>query len=731
MVRFNGLRLLPAAAALFGCLWAEAKVELAPVFSDRAVFQRDMAVPVWGTAEPGEKVTVKFAGQSLEATAGTDGKWMVSLAPMAASKENRTLEAAGKENTVKADNILVGEVWIASGQSNMEWSLRGHRNAAGNGTQVAEKTNLPLIRFIRMDKAFSEQPVDKVKVVWSEAVNGNELLGASAIGFFFARELFQTLDVPVGIIGAYWGGTRIEPWTPPEGFDAVPGTAEIARRVNSKIAGTQAYKETGDKVVREYTAWLNNYRAAIAAGNPPPEPPAFPSEQRRYENQQQPTVLYNRMLHTFIPYAVRGGIWYQGESNLGDRMAYCDKMKALLAGWKSVFRNPDLKFHFAQLAPFTYGNPMMLPELWEAQQRFADDTGSGMAVITDAVHNIKDIHPTDKEVVGKRLAWLALNRDYGKKEIKAESPRLAKHQIEGNAFVLDFNFVESWKPEGDQPIPYFEVAGIDGEFFPAKAEIRGKQLVVSSDKVAKPTSLRYMWLQTCEGKLANEAGLILGSFRIQSGDQPTADELLAYFKDTKKLVFEYNLKSGSGFGDKTKVNYAADNSAEVKDFRRVTYLAILTGNDDKVTFVAASMDAFTKNAAQLGVPVKSAGATFQTRVKNLAVLSNVPGVSGQANEGNIEFWPHNYGPGNAANVPGADGGKYDFGDQKNDPQVGYGSMQIHNFGARQTVFAYNNFGAGANADIGIGNNSNGQPDWTFSGAGKNYKKATLYVFVSE
>ena len=274
----------------------------------------------------------------------------------------------------------------------------------------------------------------------------------------------------------------------------------------------------------------------------------------------------------------------------------------------------------------------------------------------------------------------------------------------------------------------FEVAAADGSYVPAKAEIRGAELAVSSDQVQEPQLLRYMWKQTAEGNLFNEAGLPLGAFRIENG--LTFDDILAYYKKNDQLVYEYNLKSGSGFGDKTKVNYTVDNSSKVAGkIQRVIYLAKLVANDGTVSWMSAAMAPFTQNAAQLGVPVKSAGATFQTIVRDLEVQTNVPGVqTGKIGDGNIEFWPHNYAQKNAKNIPGASDATFDFGDARNNDGR-YGSMQIHNFLEKQTVFAYNNFTTGGNADLGIGNQPEKNPDWTFSGAARNYKQAMLYVLA--
>ncbi|UKI30686.1 MAG: hypothetical protein L6W00_22670 [Lentisphaeria bacterium] len=482
---------------------------------------------------------------------------------------------------------------------------------------------------------------------------------------------------------------------------------------------------------KAYADWMGKCREALARGEVTPPPPVYPDELKAYTNHQQPTVLYNRMIYPFVPYAMRGAIWYQGEANLGDGALYTQKMQALLNGWKKVFLNPDFKLYFAQLAPFTYGgDKTRLPRIWEAQQKFADnEKDAGMAVIND-VGNLKDIHPSDKKTVGERLALLALKRDYGKSDLKADSPTLKSHRVENGKFILDFNDVEQWTTKNNKPAANFEIAAIDGVYYPAAVEIRGTSLVVGSDKVKAPKSLRYMWEQTDEATLANEAGLPLGAFRIEP--PVVLDELIAYFKGTSKLVYEYDLLSGSGFGDRTRVNYIADHSKEFQGIlTEITYLAVLTGNDGKVQYVAVTMDPFTGDARKIGVPVKSANAVFQTRVRNMRVLSNVPGIkTGIIGEGNIEFWPGNYGTNNSARIPGANNSTYDFGDQPNQG-VGYGSMQIHNYRARQTVFAYNKFDSGKNSDLGIGNAPGRNPDWTFTSSGKNYKEARLYVFVKE
>ena len=725
---------LPLAAVVLGALSAQAKVEPATIFADNMVLQQGVEVPVWGKADPGESVTVNFAGQSVSTTADADGKWMVKLAPMTASAENRTLEIKGASNTVTANNTLVGEVWLCSGQSNMEmpmWTNAPHWRAIDGDKHVAAGAN-PLIRTARMvPYGWSGTPRTDFPMKW-EALDAENGKSFSATAFYFGQELQKALGIPIGLVTSHWGGTRIEPWTPPVGFDSVPELRNIAYEVNAKIPGTEDYKQISAKVSGDFQKWLDAFNAAVAANEVQPQPPEFPNQLKPYTHHQQPTVLYNRMIFPFVPFAFRGAIWYQGCSNLGDGMRYRHKMQALYNGWKEVFNNPDLKFYFVQLAPYNYGSNTpsnLLPEIWEAQQAFAEENGDavGMAVIND-VGNLSDIHPHDKQTVGKRLALLALNRTYGKSDLKADSPVMTQFKVEGNAFVLDFKNVESWNAKGD--VVNFEIAGADGAFHPAQLEIRGTQLVLTSPEVTKPFQLRYMWKQTAEGNLFNEAGLPLGAFRC--GSEPSKEELIADLQNNQKLVYEYDLKTGT-VGDRSVVNYITDNSAEINGrIKRITYLVELTANDGKETWAAISMDAFTSNARQIGVPTKASGAFFATRVNNMVVRTNAPGVqTGFIAEGNIEFWSSNYSQGNKFNVPGANGGTYDFGDDANPGEIGYGSMQIHNYRAKQTIFAYNNFSAGGQADLGLGNAPGNNPDWTFTSSAKNYSKAILRVYVDE
>ncbi|NLG13424.1 MAG: 9-O-acetylesterase [Lentisphaerae bacterium] len=705
-----------------------AKLVPAPIFVDNMVLQREMSVPVWGTADVGELVEVAFAGQTVKAVADNSGKWMARLSPLTANAEGAELVIKGSAETITVKNVLVGEVWLCSGQSNMEmpmWTDNARwRNTDGNKF-VAEGAN-PLIRFTKMvPYGWSKFPRTDFPMKW-EALDTENGLSLSACAFFFGQELQRELKIPIGLVTSHWGGTRIEPWTPPCGFDSVPEVANIAHEVNAKLPGTKTYSEVADKTIQTYKEWLEKFQAAKDAGEELPKAPDFPGELVWSNSHQQSTVLYNKMLYPFVPFAFRGAIWYQGCSNLGDGMLYRHKMQALFNGWKVVFQNPDLKFYFVQLAPFNYGgDPERLPRLMEAQQAFADANGPavGMAVIND-VGDLGDIHPHDKQTVGKRLAALALKRDYGK-DIKADSPTLASCEFVGGQAILTFKNAEGWKTTNDEAVKNFTLAGIDGVHREAKVKIDGAKLIVTADGVEKAKSVRYHWHQLNEGNLFNEAGFPLGAFRF--GHEATIDEVKEYLAKDAQTLYEIDLRVPLADG---KAKYIADKSADIRTAKRVTYFVESKTVDGDDKWIAVSMDAFSDNVKDFGLPLH---AILAKRVFNLVVISNVPGIKcGEHKEGNIEFWPNNYGTGNKWGFPGASGNKYDFGDDVSDgePKPGYGSMQVHLFGERQTLFAFNNFRS-PTPDFGIGNSASEHPDWTFTSSSKNYSKIKMTVLVQQ
>ena len=500
-----------------------AALKLGVPFADGMVLQREMKVPVWGTADAGAEVSVSFAGQSVRTTAGTNGAWRVDLEPLVASKEGRDLvvtEFSPGNQAIKQSNnqtilhdVLVGEVWYCSGQSNTQLPLRGTnvRFRDRNGALIAQMTDKPCVRYV---KAVCEEPKYSVTpeipprydVVWKKFNRKNlmPLNGFSAIGVYFALELHSSLDVPVGIVGSYHGGTNIDAWTPTCGTASRPDLKDVLDRP------LFATKEAWDAAPKEMR--LSPFNGL----------------------NQQRSVLWNSMVAAWCPMAMRGFIWYQGCHNAKEPERYCSKMHALYDGWSQMFENPGLKLCFVQLAPWGEGT---IPFIQEAQARFAaEERNASMAVIND-VGNLNDIHPRDKELVVKRLAIHALKEAYGW-NVRADSPTLAKWEVKDGKFVLDFDHAEGFYVYYDSRDPEarvkelgFEVCGTNGVWKVAGIDnfvgsrtrqgkptslpvVRGSRLVVSSPEVPEPVKLRYLHSHPWTGRLYSDVDLPLGAFHV-------------------------------------------------------------------------------------------------------------------------------------------------------------------------------------------------------------------------
>ena len=724
MKKFLVLAALTAAA---GALYA--KVTPASIFQDNMVLQRQMSVPVWGKADPGESVTVEFAGQSVKTQAGKDGKWMVRLSAMKENAQGSVLVIKGKDNTITLKNVLVGEVWLASGQSNMEmpmWTDKPRWRAIDGDKHVKAGAN-KLIRISTVKKNWSQLPEESCTMKWEE-LNAENGLNFSATAFYFARKLYSGLNIPVGIVVSAWSGSIIEAFIAPEGYNSVPELKTMAREINAKIPGTAEYKAAAAKIVADYEKWLADYKAAAAAGKLLPPAPEYPANLKPYFKHQQATVKYNSMIAPLLPFAFRGFIWYQGCSNLNDGMFYQYKMQALLKGWRQLFQQPDMALYFVQLAPYRYnGDPFRLPGIWEAQQAFADSTPDNvnMAVIND-VGDYGDIHPHDKLTVGNRLGLLALKHTY-KQNVKADSPKLVNWKIEGDKFVLEFKNVEKFVSKGK--IANFEIAGAAGNWMDADVTAEGNKLIVSNVNIKEPYQLRYMWLQTRTGNLFNEAGLPLGAFRC--GKKTDQEAVMNDLYKSMKLIYHHDPSKPTA--NDGSIKYLVDNSSKYKGkVKRVAYVVELTGKDGKNQYAVALMDAFTTDVKKIGVPVAKSNIQFAVRVKNVALYSNVEGLkTGVLGECNIEFWSRNYQAPGTNVVPGADSKKYDFCDVPQGSVMGYGCMQLHNYQAQQTIFAYNGF-RNPVPDLGLGNSNlrDEVTDWTFARNAGNYTKASLKIYAS-
>ena len=477
--------LFSAALLALSVLSTQANVRLPAIFGDHMVLQRDQPVPVWGWADAGEKVTVSFAGKTATATAGADGRWSVKLPALKANSTAATLAVEGK-NKVEFEDVLVGEVWLCSGQSNMEWSVAASKDkekeiAAGNH---------PRIRHIKIQLTTAVEPQTDVKTAGWKLCATNTVASFTAVGYFFGRELEKNLDVPIGLIGSNWGGTRIEPWTPPVGFQSVPALKSIADNLANFPQRSPAKTKEGKEVLDKDGKPVMNI------------------------NNQSALAIYNAMIHPLIPYAIRGALWYQGESNNGEGMLYFEKMKALIGGWRTLWQQGDFPFGFVQLAPYKYGgNPENLAGIWEAQTASLSIANTGMAVTTD-ISTIGNIHPPDKQEVGHRLALWALTKTYGKTGLVYSGPLFDTLTVAGDKATLKFKHAEGGLLAKDgKPLTWFTVAGADKKFHAAAATIEGNNVVVRSEMVAAPVAVRFGWNQLAEPNLANKAGLPASPFR--------------------------------------------------------------------------------------------------------------------------------------------------------------------------------------------------------------------------
>ncbi len=719
------LRLVLTLATLTGicfCTSVQADVRLPKIFGDHMVLQRDQPIPIWGWADAGESITVTLGTATATTKAGEDGTWTTSL-PAQQVGEPLTLTVAGK-NKISLSDVLMGEVWVCSGQSNMEWTV----NSCDNAEQERASADFPRIRHIQIPKRPAGFPQDDVDAQWtvcSPATVG----GYTAVGYFFGRHLHQQLDVPVGLIHSSWGGTRIEPWTPPCGFAAVPPLADILKQVQLTDPSNPAYQQRLTDYLKSLEGWLDKAKTALTSKAPLEPAPAYPQEIQPLTEPQQPTTLYNGMIKPLVPYAIRGAIWYQGESNHTEGMLYYEKMKALIAGWREVWNQGDFPFYYVQIAPFEYGDEIatILPIFWEAQAKALDIPHTGMAVIHD-VGNLKDIHPRNKQDVGKRLALIALAKTYGQDTVVYSGPTYKSFSVEGDKLRVQFDNVGSGLVSRDgKPLTWFEIIGEETDFVPATAEIEGDSVVLSSPEVKKPVALRFAWHKLAEPNLANKDGLPAMQFR--AGEVPRRDWLALKVKEAKdyKLVYDLNLaKLGNDISYDT--NNAASISGEVD---RIAYFLELQKTGEPTSYVYVSLPAFTQDLTKIGIPTATSGASFQQTVDDLTVISDVKGiVTGTHLEGgNIEFWPNNYSATNSQNIPNASGSVYDFGDKIETPVGGYGCMQVHNHTAKQTIFAVNHWSAGSGADIGIGNSEGQTRDWTFIANATSYETKRLRVLV--
>jgi sialate O-acetylesterase len=502
-------------AAAVGCLFllfavvAPAEVKPAALFSDHMVLQRGMQAPIWGTAAPGEAVKVTLNGKSRSTTAGPDGKWMLRL---------RKLQAGGPyeiqiqgTNSLIIHDVLVGEVWLGSGQSNMVFTVS--RKAASFAGMLDEDkeiaaANYPTIRMFTVKTEKSYTPRDEVTGTW-QICSPETVPGFSAVGYLFARDLQQRLHVPVGVLTVAYGASTAESWVSREAVAADPQLKPMLDRFD---ALENFYKTHPGTMTAEAPPTPQTINGRTVRPGPMRDP---------VEDQHEPTVLFNGMVHPVIPYAIRGVLWYQGESIVGGKEGvalYPHVMETLVGEWRKLWSEGAFPFYAVQLPALK--NVSNNPLVREGQAQILSLANSGLAVTID-VGDPDNVHPKDKEPVGERLALIALANAYGRK-LESSGPRYSSMTIEDQAIRIRFTHVDGGLVAKNGPLKWFQIAGENQQFVDAEATIDGDSVLVKSDKVAAPAAVRYAWANYPIGcNLANAAGLPAAPFRTDTWDALT------------------------------------------------------------------------------------------------------------------------------------------------------------------------------------------------------------------
>ena len=496
---------------LFLVAAASAEVRLPALFGDNMVIQADKPVPVWGWAEPGETITVAACGKTVTGKAAADGRWQVCLP---ATKPGGPMEITIKDATSSRTlaNVLVGEVWIGSGQSNMEWSV----DRSLDPEKEIAAARYPKIRLFVVEHKTSDKPEQDCKGEWVEC--SPESVGRfSAVAYFFGRELHKELGVPVGLIKTAWGGTPAESWISGEALQSQPSLKPLLERWEQQIAN---YPKVEPVLKKNYEQQLERWKKAVAKARaekkPIPRGPQPPQDPK--DSPHRPANLYNGMIAPLLPCAFRGAIWYQGESNVSRAWQYRTIFPLMICDWRDRWSQGNFPFGLVQLAPFRYGgqDPASCAELREAQALVLKTLpATGMAVTTD-IGDVRDIHPKNKQEVGRRLALWALATAYGR-DVVYQGPTYKSMAVEGGKIRVRFDHAESGLVTRDgKPADWFTIAGADQKFCPATAEIQGETIVVSSPEVTRPVAVRFGWNDTAEPNLANKTGLPAPQFRTDS-----------------------------------------------------------------------------------------------------------------------------------------------------------------------------------------------------------------------
>ncbi|WP_020530389.1 sialate O-acetylesterase [Flexithrix dorotheae] len=495
------------------CLKGE--IRLPAILSDSMILQRNQPIPIWGWAEPGEKITVNFGGQSVETETEVSGKWLVNLKPLEANANPQTLSITGSEK-IDLNGILIGEVWLLTGQSNMQWELQ----QANNGEEEVSKAHHSHIRLFNVSRGVAFKKHEGVLANWQECTPASARK-FSAAGYFFGLDLHQNLNVPIGLINSSYGGSQVEAWMPEEYLLASDDFRPCVER-------TEIWEKERPAVQAKFEQDLKNWEEAVKQteinGEKLPRKPRVPDALRDYRIASS---IYNNMIAPLIPYAIKGAFWYQGESNEERAEQYGLLLPVFIKSWREKWGQGDFPFGIIQLPNFREVCETPMDEAWshirEAQRRTVVNTvNSGLIVIID-IGEANDIHPRNKLDVGNRMSLWAREKVYGE-NIKGTPPMYVRSGVKDEKIEIWFEEVGTGlqtKDGGD--LAEFAIAGADKKWYWAKAKIVGKDKIeVWSDKVLSPIAVRYAFNNNpANPNLTNETGLPASPFRTDDWADPT------------------------------------------------------------------------------------------------------------------------------------------------------------------------------------------------------------------
>lgn len=482
-------------------LTAIAQVKLPALVNDNMVLQQNEKVNLWGWASPNEKITIELGWQNtaVETTANADGNWKIAINTPQGSNKAYTITITGK-NKIILNNILIGEVWVCSGQSNMFFPVGKEEGTWKTGVKNHEaeiqNANFSSIRLFTVLNNAAVKPLDDVTGSWQEC-SSNSIQKFSAVAYFFGRELYQKLNVPIGLIATSWGGTKAEAWTSQTVLESNPDFLPIL--------------ETDAKNEKIFQEKLEKYYADLKLERQENQNDLSKSILKKPKKEPNKTsyVLYNAMLHPLINYTMKGVIWYQGESNAEQAYLYRTLFPAMVKSWRSDWSQGDFPFYYVQITPHKGQNP----DIREAQlMSLKNISNSGMVVTTD-VGNETNIHPIDKQTVGYRLSLLARAKTYNEPNLVYSGPLYSGMKIKKDRIQLFFEYAHSGLVKKGDVLKEFEIAGDDQQFYPANAKIEGKTVVVFSEKVKNPVAVRFAWKATPEPNLFNLENLPASPFR--------------------------------------------------------------------------------------------------------------------------------------------------------------------------------------------------------------------------